>query len=802
MSVQFSESSSHSHIHSHPSSLPSEKPLLDSDNTSSVYHPRTTAYFLPSPPMSDSAFVATPSEPATLPENILESKPIEQLNTNEQKPQNFQPHLSQSESALAVLSNAAVAAASVAASTGSSNMSLLVEAATSYQDSHAAPSSPTKETLKHEEAVDQKQDKEEKHHPTTLPSSPEELASDSKPSEEYTGEIICICGFDDDDGFTIQCEKCANWQHAVCVGISPARVPEVYLCDKCDPRTLDVRKAVVKQKRRRLKEERENELAKRTASPELNDDSKQNLTNGKKAPSGKRSSKSKSRTRSPNDRRRQSGDSAGHTDNNGHDEESDGLRGSLISFSDSHTLEYFPVSELLVHNDAKIMMADIPDRCKDISNVTFLSSKQYHSMGFPETIVKHAPDHHRSRFTGLPKYGLYSLDDVNPDCLLIEVNGDVELQKTYKDCPLNQYAALNTPKPYVIFHEDFPLCIDGRRRGTFARFVRRSCDSNARLSTVIINQNDVRFVLTSTEAIKHGHEITIPWTWDENHPVHKFFDNDTEKPEFSDAEQKTLSATVDALLMYSECACNLGSDCLLQRMRRAGSHRPKSSGRSLTEDLISAPKSHNNNDSIVSGFMSSREERKIREMLERFEKMESHDGPGSSNSRKRKAPKTSNGANAMNSETIEQKSFKLRKTSSSWVKPKSSVKTESEQQILKTVLSRSFLEASVKWKDDQIETTADSTSRVFFRRFNPPCLKQIPVNNLLAAKGLIDPETMSNKATVTSVDSGVPKKEAAPEVKIEESKIEETMPKAEEKPAPPKKKLSFADYKKKRLATD
>jgi hypothetical protein len=59
-------------------------------------------------------------------------------------------------------------------------------------------------------------------------------------SEQDEGVIRCICGFIEDDGFTIQCEKCFVWQHAVCVGIDSDNVPELYFCDQCEPRELDV----------------------------------------------------------------------------------------------------------------------------------------------------------------------------------------------------------------------------------------------------------------------------------------------------------------------------------------------------------------------------------------------------------------------------------------------------------------------------------------------------------------------------------------------------------------------------------
>jgi hypothetical protein len=80
------------------------------------------------------------------------------------------------------------------------------------------------------------------------------------------GVIRCICSVTTDDGFTIQCETCEVWQHAVCVNVpidevsfqcllicrTPLKlipphsfthahhyhflqVPEHYFCDRCDP---------------------------------------------------------------------------------------------------------------------------------------------------------------------------------------------------------------------------------------------------------------------------------------------------------------------------------------------------------------------------------------------------------------------------------------------------------------------------------------------------------------------------------------------------------------------------------------
>lgn len=59
--------------------------------------------------------------------------------------------------------------------------------------------------------------------------------------------IRCICGFEDDDGATIACDRCGVWQHMICVNVQADAVPDVYLCDLCNPRNLDVGAAVAHQ---------------------------------------------------------------------------------------------------------------------------------------------------------------------------------------------------------------------------------------------------------------------------------------------------------------------------------------------------------------------------------------------------------------------------------------------------------------------------------------------------------------------------------------------------------------------------
>lgn len=69
--------------------------------------------------------------------------------------------------------------------------------------------------------------------------------------DEDSGVIRCICGINDDDGFTIQCDRCLVWQHCACFGMSSSSVPEEYLCELCDPRPVNVAFAQEHQQRRK-----------------------------------------------------------------------------------------------------------------------------------------------------------------------------------------------------------------------------------------------------------------------------------------------------------------------------------------------------------------------------------------------------------------------------------------------------------------------------------------------------------------------------------------------------------------------
>jgi PHD finger protein 20 len=45
--------------------------------------------------------------------------------------------------------------------------------------------------------------------------------------------VHCICSYNMDEGFMIQCDQCMTWQHSECVGVAENDTPENYMCPVC-----------------------------------------------------------------------------------------------------------------------------------------------------------------------------------------------------------------------------------------------------------------------------------------------------------------------------------------------------------------------------------------------------------------------------------------------------------------------------------------------------------------------------------------------------------------------------------------
>jgi hypothetical protein len=76
-------------------------------------------------------------------------------------------------------------------------------------------------------------------------------ALDGTIEEEEESTIKCICGYAEDDGGTVLCEKCDTWQHIACYYGSSQNVPDIHECATCLPRPVDKKGAAEKQRQYR-----------------------------------------------------------------------------------------------------------------------------------------------------------------------------------------------------------------------------------------------------------------------------------------------------------------------------------------------------------------------------------------------------------------------------------------------------------------------------------------------------------------------------------------------------------------------
>ena len=77
-----------------------------------------------------------------------------------------------------------------------------------------------------------------------------ETAPEAEDDNQDDSITRCICEFLHDDGYMICCDKCAVWQHVVCMGLDRNNIPDEYLCERCSPRGVDRKRAKALQRAR------------------------------------------------------------------------------------------------------------------------------------------------------------------------------------------------------------------------------------------------------------------------------------------------------------------------------------------------------------------------------------------------------------------------------------------------------------------------------------------------------------------------------------------------------------------------
>jgi uncharacterized protein len=459
--------------------------------------------------------------------------------------------------------------------------------------------------------------------PTAAP--PTLQKTETEEEEPYT--IKCICNFTGDDGTTIYCETCETWQHIECYypeNVAAAlRDDFQHSCVDCKPRPLDKHKAIERQRARLANvslvkdESLENKKPRRPPSkshkkkPKPNDLhlNGQSLAPGEGGkhpspndhhhpalPKKTKSSHKSHASLSSHSAKRSPSNGQPRPTQNGHPlSPADTLPDSLPNEWDLHG--YSTGFQSLYNNIEDVASVGVNSFANlNISNMISRWLREPVTMrkdtGHDPTDVFVSPpsniDSHKNDiqvaeshtiYKGLPLSWRYlkTAVAVGKDEPLLELNGQIGIQKEYCDDPTNRWAELTSPLPFVFFHPALPLYIDTRREGSRARYVRRSCRPNAVLESYLLGQSEYHFWIVSDRAIAANEQVTLPWDFrfpkQQNSRLMKLLgmleDEGEVGSDIDDGELDTIREWLRLILSeYGGCACDLGSDCAFARFHR------------------------------------------------------------------------------------------------------------------------------------------------------------------------------------------------------------------------------------------
>ncbi|KXN90228.1 SET domain-containing protein 3 [Leucoagaricus sp. SymC.cos] len=121
-----------------------------------------------------------------------------------------------------------------------------------------------------------------------------------------------------------------------------------------------------------------------------------------------------------------------------------------------------------------------------------------------------------------PAFALHTTAAIPANSYIAPFTSTITPSSSYLADPLNAYAHLGMPKPFVhLIGPPLDLALDARLSGHKSRFVRSGCRPNAVLRPTLCQQSSsLSFGVFALRDLKPNEEVILGWEWDDGNVVH------------------------------------------------------------------------------------------------------------------------------------------------------------------------------------------------------------------------------------------------------------------------------------------
>ncbi|KAG5637578.1 hypothetical protein H0H81_004098 [Sphagnurus paluster] len=401
--------------------------------------------------------------------------------------------------------------------------------------------------------------------------------------------IRCICGSATDDGFSIACDDCSRWCHAACFGIVQGEVPEEWRCWVCAPELHTSRRLVRIVDEDLASGRRMSPGTERKTSQSSSGSHRRTSTHDAKANSASTSTKKRRRPSFlvPNNPVAVASSSSQVPHVQVCDDDPD----ILVDIDSPWSHAYVPITTDIVPSSST--RTALQRHAQNWRGITALSTTASSSLSIHPVPSSASPLP--------PTYLARTTQPLRSAALIAPFPSTITPSSTYLGDPLNAYAHLGLPKPFVhLMGPPLDVALDARGAGGEARFVRSGCRPNAVLRPVLcpprrkrgeaqVNEKGkgraveeereedpttLSFAVFALRDLKAHEEVVLGWEWDDGHAVHQLPALLQTPGIFPPKHKAHLRAQMANLLhllsaTFPACACGSAArGCALRQMER------------------------------------------------------------------------------------------------------------------------------------------------------------------------------------------------------------------------------------------